>query len=141
MTMLEPQPAGIPAPRPSVRAMPYWEGCRAGELRYQRCASCGYIGPRPFTVCGRCGSNDVSWERSLGKGRLYSWTIVWRPQHPSFVVPYSPAVIEMDEGYWMMSAMVGCTTDDLVAGMRVTVEFHEVSDEITLPYFRPASEH
>jgi uncharacterized protein len=140
VSVLEPQPAGIPVPRPSQRSAPYWEGCKKRELRYQHCGECGYIGPRPFTICGRCGSDSITWETSSGMGRLYSWTVVWRPQHPSFVVPYSPAVVEMDEGYWMMSAMVGCTIEELAAGMRVAVEFHDVSDEITLPYFRPATE-
>lgn len=137
MTFLERQPSGIPVPRPSMRAAPYWEGCKSHVLRYQRCDDCGYIGPRPFVVCGRCGASDISWKTSAGEGSLYSWTVVWRPQHPSFVVPYAPAVVAMDEGYWMMSAVVGCDVEDLRPGMRLAVEFRSVSDEVTLPYFRP----
>ena len=74
---------------------------------------------------------------SAGRGRLYSWTVVWRPQHPSFVVPYAPAIVELEEGWWMMSAVVGCGPEDLHADMALAVEFHAASDDIVLPYFAP----
>jgi uncharacterized OB-fold protein len=79
----------------------------------------------------------LSWAPSSGRGRLYSWTVVWRPQHPSFQVPYAPAIIALDEGWWMMSSIIGCTPEDLQADMPLQVEFHKASDEINLPYFRP----
>jgi uncharacterized protein len=63
---------------------------------------------------------------------------VWRPQHPSFRVPYAPAIVAMDESWWHIAAVVGCEPEDLNAGMRLAVEFHPGSDEITLPYYRPA---
>ncbi len=138
MTILQPQPPGIPAPKPGPRSGPYWEGCRLGELRFQRCAACRAIPPKPTSVCPRCHRPELAWERSAGTGGLYSWTVVWRPQHPTFTVPYAPAIIELDEGYRWMSAMVGCEPEDLREGMRVEVEFHPVSDAISLPYFHPA---
>jgi uncharacterized OB-fold protein len=54
-------------------------------------------------------------------------------------VPYAPAIIELDEGAFLMSAVVGCEDTDLVAGLRVEVEFHPASEVITLPYFHPRS--
>ena len=77
---------------------------------------------------------------SSGRGRLYSWTVVWRPQHPAFTVPYAPAIVSLDEGWFMMSAVVGCEPEDLRPDMALAVEFHPASDEITLPYFRPVGE-
>jgi uncharacterized protein len=138
VTLLQPQPVGVPAPRTSERAAPYWDACRRHQLVYQRCARCGHVGPRPFIVCARCGGDETMWEVSAGRGRLYSWTVVWRPQHPAFVVPYAPAIVEMDEGYRMTSAVVGCEVGVLVPDMALAVEFHPVSEELTLPYFRPA---
>jgi hypothetical protein len=52
-------------------------------------------------------------------------------------VPYAPAVIELEEGFFMISSVIGCEPGDLSAGMSLQVEFHPVSDEISLPYFRP----
>jgi uncharacterized OB-fold protein len=138
MSTLTPQKAGIPAPTPTRLSKPYWDGCREGELHFQRCDTCGTIPARPGPICPHCHGRSLSWERSAGAGSLYSWTVVWRPQHPSFTVPYAPAIIELDEGCFLMSAMIGCEAEDLVADLRVEVEFHPANDSITLPYFRPA---
>jgi len=66
--------------------------------------------------------------------------VVWHPPNPSFRVPYAPAVVRLDEGAWMMSAVIGCEPDALHEDMRLAVEFHPASDEIILPYFAPAIE-
>ena len=34
-------PRGVPLPRPTALSRPFWEGCREGELRVQRCLACG----------------------------------------------------------------------------------------------------
>jgi uncharacterized OB-fold protein len=135
--MLEPQAPGIPVPTPSPASAPYWDAAQRGELVFQHCDDCGTIALRPTTLCGNCLGRSLSWVRSAGLGRLYSWTVVWRPQHPSFTVPYAPAIVALDEGWFMMSAVVGCQPDDLQADMRLAVEFHQASDDIALPYFRP----
>ena len=138
MTALEPQAPGTPTGAHSRAAEPYWEGCRQGELRYQRCTECREVNMKPASTCAACGADALTWERSEGRGRLYSWTVVWRPQHPSFQVPYAPAIIELDEGFWLMSAMISCDVEDLRADLPVIVEFRPASDDVTLPYFRPA---
>jgi uncharacterized OB-fold protein len=138
VTVLVPQAPGIPTGAHSAAAEPYWEGCLRGELLYQRCAECREVNMKPASSCGMCGAAALAWERSNGRGRLYSWTVVWRPQHPTFQVPYAPAIIELDEGFWLMSAIVGCDHEDLRADMPVVVEFHPANDDVTLPYFRPA---
>ena len=139
MSVLLPQPEGIPAPRPTSRSQAYWEGCRAHRLLYQRCSACSFRGLGAFTVCAQCHATSPVWEESAGSASLYSWTVVWRPPDPSFQVPYAPAVVRLDEGFWMMSAIIGCEPAELHDGLRVGVEFHRVSDDITLPYFRPTS--
>jgi uncharacterized OB-fold protein len=135
--MLEPQPIGIPVPNPSPASKPYWEGCARGELLYQRCDDCGTIALRPSSVCGHCLSRALSWAASAGHGKLYSWTVVWRPQRSSFTVPYAPAIVTLDEGFRMVSSIIGCEPEELGADMPLAVDFHPASDEIFLPYFRP----
>jgi uncharacterized OB-fold protein len=137
VNLLLPQPVGIPVPRPSFLNRPYWEGCRRQQLLSQRCAECSFRGLTAFTVCAQCHATSPIWEESAGRGSLYSWTVVWRPPDPTFVVPYAPAVVRLDEGFFMLSAVIGCEPDALQEGLRLAVEFHPASDEITLPYFRP----
>ncbi|MEE9286196.1 MAG: OB-fold domain-containing protein [Dehalococcoidia bacterium] len=45
----------------------------------------------------------------------------------------------LDDGYPMMTNIVGCDHADVHVGMRVAVEFRRMSDAITLPYFRPSA--
>jgi uncharacterized OB-fold protein len=133
---LEPQPEGIPLPRPSAVSAPYWDGCRAGELRYQRCTACAAVVFQPSIVCPACTGRDLAWEVSAGRGRLYSWTVVWRPQTPAFRVPYAPAIVELDEGFRLVTSIIGCEPDDLRPDMEVTIEFHPAGDGVVLPYGR-----
>jgi uncharacterized OB-fold protein len=135
--MLEPQPIGIPVGVASPVTRPYWDACREGRLVFQRCDDCGLILERPSTVCGGCFGRSLRWTPSSGQGALYSWTVVWRPQHPRFEVPYAPAIVAMDEGWYHIAAVVGCEPEELTAGLRVVVEFHPASEEIALPYYRP----
>ena len=137
MTLLEPRLHGIPVPRIAPESVQYWEGTRAGELRYQRCAECGSANFGPGLVCRSCRSRDLVWTVSTGLGSVYSWTIVWRPQTPAFEVPYAPAIVRLEEGYDVLTALVGIDHADITDGLRVAVEFHAISAEITLPFFRP----
>ncbi len=93
---------------------------------------------RAFAVCASCHKAALGWESSGGRGSLYSWTVVWRPPHPSLVVPYAPAVIALDEGWWFLSAVVGCAPTDLREGMALEVGLHPASESgLVLPYFHP----
>lgn len=136
--MLKPQKPGIPLPVPTMVSAPYWEGCRAGEIRFQRCDDCGAITMNPSPACSACFGPNLRWEASSGKGTVYSYTVVWRPQTPDFEVPYVPAIVEMEEGFPLMSSIVGCEVEDIEVGMKVEAMFVAMSDDIALPYFVPA---
>ena len=138
MTLLVPQTGPIPVPHPSTISQPYWDGCRRGELLFQRCGVCSEITHTPAMICAHCASRDLTWERSAGTGSIYSWTAVWRPQTPAFSVPYVAVIVDVDEGWKMLANIVDIEHDAVDIGMRVEVVFHALNDQITLPYFRPA---
>jgi hypothetical protein len=46
----------------------------------------------------------------------------------------------MDEGYQMMSNLIGLPPEDVAVGLRVQVDFRAITSEITLPYFKPLEE-
>ncbi len=139
MTMLGPQTGAIPAPTPSALSQPFWDGCKRGELLYQRCDSCGRATHTPAFICSNCASESLRWERSSGRGTIYSWTTVWRPQMPAFEVPYVAIIVDVEEGWQLLSNLIGCTVDDAEVGMPVEVEFHPITGGFSVPYFRPAA--
>ena len=138
MTMLEAQSAGIPVPVPHYFTQPFWDACATGELTYQRCTSCDNAVFDPSLICRHCGSRDLAWTRSSGSGSVYSWSIVWRPLMPTFTVPYAVAIIDMDDGYQIMSNVIGCDVADVKIGLRVQVEFVDIGDGVRIPNFRPS---
>lgn len=135
---LDVQPPDIPLPQPSPLTQPHWDGCKRGELLVQRCEDCPRYVFIPQQACTSCLSERLEWVASSGRGVVYSHTTVHRPQQPAFETPYVCAIIELDEGWHMLTNLVGLDAADVRVGMRVEVAFHRVSDDVTLPYFRPA---
>jgi uncharacterized OB-fold protein len=129
----------IPLPVPSPFTKPFWEGCRRQELLVQKCQDCGLLTHVPQPACSHCLSPNLGWMQASGKGAVYSYTVVWRPQTPDFEVPYVVAIVDLDEGVQMMTNIVDVDPAEVHVGMRVEVEYRKMSDEITLPYFRPAA--
>ncbi len=128
----------IPLPRPTALSAPHWEGCREGVLRVQRCGDCGAFVFIPQPLCTRCQGRDLEWVESSGRGRIYSYTVVHRPPRPEFEVPYVVAIVELDEGWHMLSNLIECAPEDARVEMPVEVVFVPKSDEVTLPCFRPS---
>ena len=127
----------IPMPQPTVVSQPFWDGCRRRELLAQKCADCGHFSFPPQRACLRCFSPNLEWTRTEGRGTVYTYTVIWRPESPAFEPPYIAAIIDVEAGYQMMTNIVGCEPAEVHVGMPVEVEFRDMSDEITLPYFRP----
>ncbi|OJZ68780.1 hypothetical protein BRW65_25240 [Mycobacterium paraffinicum] len=131
---LRPQTGPVPHAT-SHLSVPFWQGCKCGELRYQHCEACGLANFPPTEHCRECLSAQIRWERSGGLGEIYSWTVVHRPVTAEFEPPYAPAIVTLDEGYQMLTNIVGVAPEDLRIGMRVRVQFHPVGPDVTLPYF------
>ena len=128
-----------PIPAPTPETQDFWDGAKRGELRLQRCDGCSHVifPPRPF--CPKCASRSVTSFTASGKGTLHSYTINHRAP-PGFEAPYAIAIVKLDEGPKMMTNMVDCeqTPEALVIDMPVEVAFESITDEISLPKFRPA---
>lgn len=137
MPLLVPQTGPLPIGPPGVESAPFWEGAAVGELRYPRCTACGQADFPAAPHCRYCLEFALRWEVSAGLGTVYSYTIVWRPVTPDFVTPYAPAVVVLDEGYSMMTNLIGLDTEEVAVDMRVAVEFAALEAGPTLAYFRP----
>jgi uncharacterized OB-fold protein len=132
--------AGYTKPLPVLDGLAgeFYGWCKRHELRFQRCTACRAWRHVPRELCAACGSWEWEWARSSGRGTVFTWTVVARALHPAFKgdVPLAPAVIEMDEGVRLLSAVIDCGTDALAIGMPVEVVFEDVTPEVTLPKFR-----
>ncbi len=128
-------------PTPDLESQPFWDAAKEGKLLIQRCLTCkeAIFYPRPF--CPHCWSEEVEWITASGKATMYTWSVVYRNDLPPFGerVPYVAAVVDLEEGPRMMTNVVECEFDDLSVGMALEVVFNPISEEFTLPQFRPAA--
>lgn len=126
-------------PQPTPETQHFWDGCREGKLKLQRCGQCAhaYFPPRPF--CPECGSRAVEIFDASGKGILWSYVINHRPRPDMGAEPHSIAVVKLAEGPQMMTNIVECeqTPEALVLDMPVEVVFAEQEGGIALPLFKP----
>lgn len=136
-SLLMPQATNLPHAIPSVITQPFWDACARGELLYQRCGHCDAVTFPPNEHCRHCLAFDQRWERSSGRARVYSWTTISRAVTPEFSTPYAAAIVDLDEGYQMMTNLIGVHPEGVRIGMEVHVEFHAVGDDLILPYFKP----
>lgn len=116
---------------------PFWDAAEQGRLIVQRCRQCGLYVFRPQYACTRCLSTDLEWVASSGTGSVHSFSIVTRPAYPELPVPYAVVVVEIDEGWFMMSNLINGTVDDVRIDRRVRVAFRDCGG-MTLPFVEPA---
>lgn len=131
------EPISIPLPRLYEWNRPYFAAAAAGKFMLQQCRSCGALIYYPRPACPECLSMDYDWVELSGRGVVYAYTIVRRPQHPAFLprVPFVVATIQLDEGPQMVSNIVNCAPHQVEIGLPVRVVFERVSEGIALPKF------
>lgn len=126
-------------PPPAEVSRPYWEGCREGELRLQRCEHCDRYQFYPRIICSHCGGDRLQWRAASGRGRIASFTVVRRALSPAYTAPYVVALIDLEEGPRMMSAIVGAAPDTVRVGDAVSVRFESWGADHVLPVFTPTN--
>ena len=118
---------------------PYWEGTRAGQLRFQHCDDCGYIRWPPGPLCPECLSGRAGWRPVRPTGRIYSFGVYEHCYNEAFRadLPYNVALVCLDDGPRLMTNIVGIANDEIGIDMPVTAVFEPVTDQVTLVKFRP----
>lgn len=135
---------GYAKPLPAIdeENKPFWQYAKKHELRMQKCPDCGQIYYPPSSLCPNCHSWEKSeWVKLSGKGTVYSFIVARRATNPAFAkeVPYVVAIVETQEGGRLISNIVGAKPEDVKIGMPVEVVFEDVTEEITLPKFKPVA--
>lgn len=108
----------------------YAEHCERGVLAYQVTpAGEPFFYPRVVAP----GGGEPEWRESAGRGTVYATTTVRRRGQ----APHDVSLIELDEGFRMMSGVDGLEPADVRVGMRVQVRFAPREDGPPLPVFVP----
>ncbi|MBI2382502.1 MAG: OB-fold domain-containing protein [Gammaproteobacteria bacterium] len=115
----------------------FWDACDREELVAERCGECHKFRFPPRPMCPHCHSLKREHVKLSGRGKVYSWI---RPQHPmpvGFAQPPVVALIELDEGFRLVSNLEGVAFEDVRPGMAVEVGFAPTMKNRKVPVFRP----
>lgn len=117
----------------------YFEHAARGELVFQTCASCGVRQWYFRTVCTGCAGTDLRTTRASGRGVVHTFTTLYRAGHPSRSddVPYTIALVDLEEGVRVFSELVDCEPATAQVGLPVSVRFQQVAEDLVLPVFAP----
>ena len=107
--------------------------CERGVLAYQVTpAGEPFFYPRLVAP----GGGGPEWRESAGRGTVYATTTVRRRGEE----PHDVSLVELDEGFRMMSRVDGVDPADVRVGMRVQVHFQPREDGPPVPVFVPEAQ-
>ena len=135
-----PPPSTVDVIRPVVSRDTefFWAGTAVGELRIQRCGTCGRLRHPPGPACPACGALEPGYVVAAGTGEIYSYVVHRHPPLPGRDLPVVVALVELTEGVRMVGEVRGVEPDEVRVGAPVRVEFVRVDDDLTLPAWRLA---
>jgi uncharacterized OB-fold protein len=116
---------------------PFWEAwSRDQRFLLHRCAMCGRH-DWPATCCVVHGLGPMVWVETPGAGVVDTFTVFRRAyvKDLGWEVPYTVAVVRLDEGPYFHTRLVNVAPDAVASGMRVRVR-RGAADPF--PLFEPA---
>ena len=132
-----------PVPVPDALSKPFWDAANEQRLVVQKCGGCQALQHPPRPRCRYCGSDNLSWEQTSGRGHVLSYIDVddgrIGPMIPD--QPFNLAVITLDEeprvNYY--SNLPGVPVRNAPVGAAVEVIFEPVSPTQLVPEWRVVS--
>ena len=112
-------------------ALIYRRHLENGKLGYQRCADCAAAVFYPRVLCPVCGSGTLEWRESAGRGTVYATTAV----HSRNRDPRNVVLVDLDEGFRMMSRVEGVPAEEVEVGARVRFEVRQGEEDEPVAVF------
>lgn len=130
----------LPQIQPFTKA--FWEGTKERKLLIQTCGDCGAQIFFPRRQCPKCWSSNLGWKQASGRGKVFAFSVTYEGVEAAFRedLPIVLAWVDLEEGIRMQTNLVDCEPEDVAIGQDVEVVYTDVTDEITLPYFRPVGD-
>ena len=126
-------------PRITPTAKKFWNGLKKRKLLAQKCNKCDEIFFPPRRCCPLCISNSYNWVELSGKGELYSWTEISMPPLAS-KGSYVLGIINLQEQVGRIITRIEAKPDDLKIGMKMIIDYVDVTDDLTLCIFKKSLE-
>jgi hypothetical protein len=118
---------------------PFWDGCRAQELRLQRDRETGAVHWPPKPAYWKDGKR-LKWITASGRGTIYSYVVAHEPFLPAMqeLLPLVIVLVALDEGPRLVGYLTNCAPEAVRFEMPVRVVFRPLTADVTLPIWEPA---
>lgn len=109
------------------------EHLQRGELAYQFDPESGRPVFHPRVLGPGTGNPALQWRVSEGRGTVHAVTVI----SPRGEAPYNVVLVDMDEGFRLMSRVEDMPAEAVRIGMRVRMRVHAAADGTPCPVFVP----
>ena len=114
----------MPSPR-YAREMP-----QRYRLEASKCKKCGKIFFPPRLICSNCKTREFEKITLSDQGKIITFTTIRvAPDQFNEQVPYSIAIVELNEGVRITTQVVDCKPEDMAIGKPVKMVFRKVQEE------------
>lgn len=130
----------VPGPTIIALTKPFWDAASNGVLLIQKCRTCNARVFYPRPICPHCWADALEWTEVSGKGKLLSFSKIWKPGHVGWlpVTPYFVGIVELVEGPKMMSHILVDNGVPVVDGELIFKSVNVGGQN--LPFFKPQME-
>jgi uncharacterized OB-fold protein len=117
----------------------FWSQLAGGQLRVQRCSSCGYLRWPVGRLCPRCAGVEAEWVAIPSRGTVWSFTTYRHAFDQRFAadLPYTVALVEVVDDVRIIGRLVG-DAQQFAIGDEVELVFSDETVEKRRFDWRPA---
>ncbi len=100
------------------------------NLEGTHCVNCGTFFYPPRIICPKCRRHgNIETYKFKGTGEVVTYSTVHQaPRNLNRQIPYTLAIIELDEGPRLLSEVI-CEPEEISIGMRVRNVFRKIGEE------------
>jgi uncharacterized OB-fold protein len=116
----------------------FFTGTRRREFLLPRCERCGHLSEPLAQQCASCAGTDLSGVAASGHASLVSWAVVHsKPDAAGSTDTTVICIVELAEGPWWWSQLVGVAPDQLAVGLPLLVHYESAGEGYEwVPVFR-----
>ena len=109
----------------------YWrEVPQRYRFEAKKCKKCGFIAFPPRLICPECGNRSFEEHILKDTGKILTFTTIHvGPTEFADEVPYSVAIIELDDGTKITTQITDASPDRIKIGGKVRLEFRKIQED------------
>jgi uncharacterized protein len=116
----------------------FFDAAEHSRFLLRRCGDCNHVRAPEVPMCTECLSERFEWFDAAGTGHIESWVVLHARAGADGVAPEPRIVVtvELTEGPWIVSALLGVEIEKLAHQMPVRIDFERPEESESIPVFR-----